>query len=266
MRNRSHKNFVILGACLLVLIFLNLIGWLSPFKNLIRNIFLKQFDSIYQLKVNTGEQYKFYSNKQALLDENAKCLLDLANLTKIQTTNKLLLEENNELKKQLNFKQEVKLPLVSARIIGQDADGADRVIIIDRGEESGIKIDQPVTVGEGILVGKIIKVEKNISFLRLINDNQNKIAATILNRDRSLGVVEGGYGISVRMGFIPRNEVIVIGDQVVTSGLERNIPRGLLIGTVAAIENEAYQPFQQAVLTPAVDLSKIFLVDVLLTN
>ena len=43
-----------------------------------------------------------------------------------------------------------------------------------------------------------------------------------------------------------------------------NMPYGLLIGTVAVVENEAYKPFQQAVLNPATDLSHLTLVTVLI--
>jgi rod shape-determining protein MreC len=92
------------------------------------------------------------------------------------------------------------------------------------------------------------------------------IAATILNKDASLGVVEGGYGLSVRMNFIPRNEDVFVGDKIITSGLEESIPRGLLIGEVAVLENEAYQPFQQAVLATAIDPSKLTVVSVLISN
>jgi rod shape-determining protein MreC len=88
----------------------------------------------------------------------------------------------------------------------------------------------------------------------------------VLNDDSSPGVVDGGYGISLRMQFIPRNENVHIGDQIVTSGLEDKIPKGLLLGTVAVVENEAYQPFQEAVLTPAVNLSKLTFVTVITSS
>jgi rod shape-determining protein MreC len=68
------------------------------------------------------------------------------------------------------------------------------------------------------------------------------------------------------MNFIPRNETVLVGDKIVTSGLEKTFPRGLLIGEVAVAENEAYQPFQQAVLTAAADLSKLSIVSVLTSN
>ena len=52
-------------------------------------------------------------------------------------------------------------------------------------------------------------------------------------------------------------------DSVVTSGLESGIPRGLLIGKVEAVEKEAYQPFQKAVLTSLINLEKISLVSII---
>jgi rod shape-determining protein MreC len=112
------------------------------------------------------------------------------------------------------------------------------------------------------MIGKIIQVERDISVARLVNDNQSSVGATMLNRDRSLGVVEGGFGISLQMNLIPRDEVVQIGDSIVTSGLEEFIPRGLVLGTVASIENEAYKPFQKAIVTPGVDLSKLTIVSI----
>ena len=138
------------------------------------------------------------------------------------------------------------------------------MLIIKKGTLDNISIGDPVVVANGILIGQISKVEKDISYIRLTNDNESRIATMILNESESAGVVEGGYGISLRMKYIPRNEVVMINDDVVTSGVEENVPRGLLVGQVVAIENEAYKPFQQAILSPATDLSKINIVTVLL--
>lgn len=180
--------------------------------------------------------------------------------------NKILEQENFELKNQLNFKKHSSSTIITAEIVAKNLDTADQIIILNRGSNDGIKNDQPVIYGDGILIGKIIKLENNLSFARVLSDNQSKIAATILNSDHSLGVIEGGFGLSIKMTFIPRNENIIIGDEIITSGLEIGIPRGLIIGKVAAVENESYQPFQQAIITPAVDYEKINFVGVLSTQ
>ena len=104
------------------------------------------------------------------------------------------------------------------------------------------------------------------ALIQLLNDNNTKIAATIFNAQNSIGVVEGGYGLSIKMKLIPRNEIVMVGDRVITSGLELDIPRGLLIGEVEVTENEPYQPFQTAIITPVADLTNISLISIITSN
>ncbi len=148
-------------------------------------------------------------------------------------------------------------------MIARDIQPLGSTLIIDRGTNDGVEVGNAVIISNGILIGKVAEAEAESSMVRLLNDNQSKIAATVLTHDKSIGVIEGGYGISVRMNFIPQQEDVRVGDLVVTSGLEKGMPRGLLIGNVAAVEKEPYQPFQTAVLHPEARLSNISLVSVL---
>ena len=67
----------------------------------------------------------------------------------------------------------------------------------------------------------------------------------LLNQDRSIGIIEGGFGLTIRMTFIPQQEIVEIGNIIVTSGLEKNVPRGLVIGEVASVEKEPFEPFSK---------------------
>lgn len=237
-----------------LIIFVHYLGALNFLENKLRNTL------IFVLKPITTKIQKI-SNPD--LCQN---IATLSNSDQITIKNKILEQENFDLKNQLNFKKHSTSTLATAEIVAKNLDTADQVIVLNRGTNDNIKIDQPVIYGDGILVGKIIKVEENISFARVLSDNQSKIAGTILNTDHSLGIVEGGFGLSIKMSFIPRNENIITGDEIITSGLEFGMPRGLIIGKVAVIENESYQPFQQAVITPAVDYEKINFVGILSTQ
>lgn len=179
---------------------------------------------------------------------------------------KSLLIENTELRNQLNFKPKPNWRRVGADVIGRESTALQQIILINRGSDDGITIGQPAVSGNGILIGKIIKTNPDSAAVLLLTDNQSKIAATTLNQSQSLGVIEGGNGLSLRMKFIPRNETLAVGESIITSGIEKNMPRGLLIGTVAVIENESYQPFQQAILSPALENSKIFALTIILTE
>ncbi|OGH91798.1 MAG: rod shape-determining protein MreC [Candidatus Magasanikbacteria bacterium RIFOXYD2_FULL_39_9] len=260
------KNYFFLGFVLALIIIFHYLGWLNFLERGARSIIVPISSKITHWRLSSQDSYDYFSNKEEVVSNYTKCLEKNQNFEVADAKLKNLEQENIELKKQLNFLRSHNFKNVTAEVVGRNTDSVEKMIIISAGETSGIKLNQPVVVGDGILVGTIAKVEKNISMVRLINDNQSKIAATLLNKDGSLGVVEGGYGLSIKMNFIPRNETVLIGDQIITSGMEQTIPRGLLIGEVAIAENEAYQPFQQAVLTASTDLSKLFIVSVLVSN
>ncbi len=251
MRYYSFKKIYLKIVILFfLLIAFHYFGWLNPIENRLRNFFL--------WAIHPVNKQSFQNNDASETLTAALALTDLLN-----AKNKILEKENFDLRLELNFKAKNKFNLLGAEVVAKNIQAIEQVVILNRGLKDGVKLDQPVIYGDGVLIGKIIKVEDNISFARLLNDNQSKIAATVTNSGHSLGVVEGGYGLSIKMNFIPRNENVAIGDQIITSGIELSIPAGLVIGKVAAIENESYQPFQQAVITPVVEYQKVNIVSII---
>lgn len=262
----GKKTYLSLGAILVLLIFFNFIGLLNPIKNFVRNIFIPIYTKSNELSIQLDDNFEFFKNKNDFFQSYQQCQDQLINQKVDQTEMEIIKEENYELRQILNFSEKTQLTPKIARVIGKNTDNTNQSIIIDRGYEEGIQIGQPVIIGSGILLGKIIKVEQDMAIVRLINDSQSKIAATVINNEKSLGIIEGGYGLSIKMNFIPRNETVLIGEKIITSGLEEYIPRGLLIGEVTAIENETYRPFQSAIINSSADLDKIFLVSVLINH
>lgn len=245
------KTYLKIVILFFLLVGFHYFGWLDPLENKIRNFFL--------WTVRPINDQSFQNNQTTEILTNALAQVDI-----LTAKNKILEKDNADLRLELNFKAKSKLNLLGAEVIAKNIETTEQVVILNRGTNDGVKVEQPIIYGNGILIGKIIKVEESVSFARLLNDNQSKIAATVTNSDHSLGVVEGGFGLSIKMNFIPRNENVAIGDQIITSGIELSIPNGLVIGKVAAIENESYQPFQQAVITPAVEYQKINLVSIVI--
>lgn len=246
--NHNFKKYYWLVITLLLLIFLNFLGWLAPAENFIRFLFKPVLQA--GILVSTpAENHDLIKLQQTNLN--------------LQAQLKIAQQENETFKKMLNFQNQSASHLITAAVIGKNFDLMDQTLMIDAGAAAGVAAGDIALAGEGVLVGKIIHAEEQSAVLRLLNDYRSKVAATVLNNDKSLGVVQGGYGLSVKMLFIPRNEIIKVGDIIVTSGLEKNTPKGLMIGTVEAVENEANQPFQQAVITPAQNLDKIIFVNVL---
>jgi len=263
---QKNKKSIVLVVAIVLLIFFHYVGILRPVEDVLYNLLTPISSSIYSAKNNINSRYTNFKNRKQVNELYNKCIVDNKKIDTYNTKIQILEEENKKLQKIVNFTSNTTNNLVTTRAIGKNTDNLSKMIIIDVGEKNGIKIGQPVVSDGNILIGTIAKIQNNISFVRLINDNQSKIAATMLNKDKSLGIVEGGYGLSLRMTLIPREEIIILGNKVITSGLQKNIPSGILIGEVAVAENEAYQPFQQAVLNPATNLSKLDIVSVIIQN
>ncbi|OGH83778.1 MAG: rod shape-determining protein MreC [Candidatus Magasanikbacteria bacterium RIFOXYA2_FULL_44_8] len=264
----SHriKTYLYLGFLVLIIIILHYTTILHPLENIIRRAILPATTIFHTSSIQINNRYGLFSDRKSFVAQCEKFRGDSEQKSALEAKMQTIYEENIALKQQLNFKEKSKLQITTAEVVGRDLDNINKTLLINQGSASGIQIGQGVITDSGVLIGKIIKIEQGVSVVGLVSDNQTRISALVLNKDRSLGAVEGGRGLSLTMKFIPRNEVVAVGDQVVTSGFESNIPRGILIGTIAVVENEAYKPFQQAVLIPAADLSKIILVGVLAGN
>ncbi len=264
MKRPRLRTFISIFSLIVLFIILHYIGILQKPEYFLRrvlsplssrmyvgSIFIKESEAL----MHTDPRAELAATKEVLL----VCQTNTATL-------KLLQDENIELRNQLNFFSAHKFVHIGAEVIGKNIEPLGNTLIVNRGKKDGVQEGNAVIISQGVLIGKIAKVEEESSLVRLLNDNQSKVAATILNHEKSLGVIEGGYGISVRMAFIPQQEDIRVGDLIVTSGLEQGMPRGLLIGNVVVVEKEAYEPFQRAILSPAVSLSSISFVSIVTGN
>lgn len=266
MSGSKIKTLLAVTLIVLLTIISHYLGWLKPLESFFRYLINPGSKAMYALSIKINNEAQEFATPDELLAAYQKIksewLKNKINEVELET----LRQENENLRQQLNFLKPKNYNSIGVEVIGRNIDPTESTIIVNRGGKDGIKINYPVVVGEGILIGKVVRAEEQFSVIRLLDDNQSKVAATVVNYDKSLGLVEGGYGISVQMNFIPQNETINIGAVIVTSGLEEVVPRGLLIGTVEAVEKEAYQPFQKSVIKPFANLDKITLASVLISE
>ncbi len=261
-----NRYVVYLAAFLACLTGLHYLGWLRPIEALVSQSIAPASQLVYTWEQTINRYDLPFSNP----DEFVSAYYDLRQESNIHDSINaritVLEQENEELRSQLDFRTREHIKTIGADVIGKTVDTLASTILINRGEEDGLNVGDPVVVQNGILAGLIARVDKQTAVVRLIKDRQSKVAGAVVNNDKTIGLVEGGYGLSVRMNFIPQHEQLENDQTVITSGLEAQIPRGLIIGTIEAYEREAYQPFQQAVITPAVDLDRLTLVSIITTS
>ncbi|HOX97009.1 MAG TPA: rod shape-determining protein MreC [bacterium] len=221
---------------------------------------------LYNRSQGIRDLYDNWKNFRELEKENKLLMekniqLELANSQLLSAK-----QENDELRTQLNYVTENAYSVLGAEVIGKSTSPYEQVLIINKGTIHGVKPGYPAVVGEGYLIGKIIVAHKTYSLLQLLIDNNSAVAATVQNIDKTSGVVNGEYGLSLRMNFIPQNENVVVGDKVISSGLEKYIPRGLLIGVVEELKSEQGELFKTADIKTMVDFNKITSLLILKSN
>jgi rod shape-determining protein MreC len=155
----------------------------------------------------------------------------------------------------LEFKQKTLPDTVAAQVIGRDAISWYRGVILNKGEQDGVRAEMGVVTPAGV-VGRVVKTTASSSVVLLVTDPNNAIAA-LVQRTRDEGIVEGTRNGRARLKYIPLLSTIQPGDRVVTSGLTGAFPRGVAMGVVTHIEKEEGALFQSAELEPEVDLTKL---------
>jgi rod shape-determining protein MreC len=209
------------------------------------------------------------SRKQQDLDNQVAALQK--QVDELTATNAKLQEtavENQKLRAYFQFFSEHKFSQKLARAVFQenylDASRSSQNILIDRGANDGLIPGLAVINDSGVLVGKVLEVKESTARVCLLNSSSCKFAAAIQNQGRTIGVAEGDLGLAVKMNFIPLNEKISIDDIVVTSGLEKNVPAGLVAGSVNQIDINPNDIWQNITLKPLANLDNLDIISVLL--
>ena len=184
-------------------------------------------------------------------------------------------EENKTLRQALNLDLQKEFRLVLSKIIGKDT-GQD-FILINKGSGDGISKNMPVITEEKILVGKISEVYSNFSKVMLIYHQGNTGLGTLteksgqfsfdvkiipgsdfeMRREEIPGVAKGNGFLKLIIELIPQDEDVREGDLVVTDIFGGLFPKGLLVGKIKNIRKSDTQPFQEAEVSPFLNLDKI---------
>jgi rod shape-determining protein MreC len=163
--------------------------------------------------------------------------------------------ETQRLERLLAMRQVSQAEFLTARVVGKDATNWFKTILLDRGSLEGIRRNQPVLGPDG-LVGRVIEVTPTSTRVQLLTDPVSAVGG-LIQRTRVTGIVSGNLGAGARVRYLPLMADVVVGDEVVTSGMGGVFPKGILIGRIAAVERKSGALFQEATLQSAVDLSRL---------
>jgi rod shape-determining protein MreC len=145
-------------------------------------------------------------------------------------------QESVRLRELLALQQAVPLDTLAAQVVGRDGMPWFRTLTLDKGERDGVRLDAAVISATGV-VGRVFAVGPQAARVQVLLDRDSG-AAALVERSRVSGVVSGQVSGAetgsedLALKYIPERADIVVGDVVVTSGLDRIFPKGLVIGRV----------------------------------
>ena len=150
---------------------------------------------------------------------------------------------------------------VAAPVIARDPSGMLQTVMIGAGTDDGVKVGHVIVSDQGV-VGRVSEVGSSYSKVLLLTDPGSTVSA-IVQGSRATGIVRGQYGDTLVMEWILQTEQVAVDDVVITAGLAvgndlRSLyPKGLVIGTIVALDRAENAAYKRAIVLPAVDLRRL---------
>ena len=222
---------------------------LSPFQSAITSI----SNATKKIGVISWEMVTVYEQNKMLRSEVEQLRQRDVNVNQ-------LMAENTRLTNILNYKNAVKqFDTAVAKIISYDSSNLTNSITINLGAKDGMQKNMPIITPQG-LVGTIVAVYEHSAKVQLILDPRSAVGAIIQRPEsRVIGIMQGSVGVQTlaKMVNIPRDADVVVGDNVLTSGYGGLYPKGIVIGEVVEVTNEAGGLLKYATVKTAVDFYRI---------
>ncbi|MFN2612118.1 MAG: rod shape-determining protein MreC [Solirubrobacterales bacterium] len=206
--------------------------------------------------------------------ENSALKKDLADAREQLAAAQTQVQQGAEVKKLLDLSSSGLIPAgrepVTARVIARSPTVWYSTVQIDHGSSSGIRVDDPVVTGDG-LVGRVSELTAGTAQVTLITDHTSSVAARVEPVGAS-GVIEPEVGNpkDLVLDFVEHGKTINETQPVVTAGfssggLDSLFPAGIPIGEVSESSLAEQESYQRVHVRPYADLRDMEFVQVLIT-
>jgi rod shape-determining protein MreC len=215
-----------------------------------------------------GDTLNAKSERDKLQAERDQLRRDLATVT----TQKRDLEQQSGLKATNEQGGLGDYTPVEARVIARSPSSWFQTFQINKGSSDGLKVDQPVVNGAG-LVGKVKSVSDGNASVMLLTDPEFGVSGQALGSGEpgSVAPAVGAPG-DLRFELVPNAKDVHRGEMIVTAGtsastrasaLRSLYPRGIPIGTVTRVETGEGELDRVIHVRPVADLRSLTIVEVL---
>jgi rod shape-determining protein MreC len=192
-----------------------------------------------KLVTTAGEFFASIKNNRQLKQELASARKRIEEYEKTQRDFEEIAKENERLRRLIGIQSEMSYDTVIAEVVAKSPQNYYKILIVNRGRNSGIKKYMPVVAYQNdrkCIIGKIIDVQKYSSRVQPLI-SQSSYTGAMLKESRYSGILQGQSPVSdyCLLQYIDRRAEIQFGDAVVTSGMGGVFPKGIEIGEVVSV-------------------------------
>jgi rod shape-determining protein MreC len=148
-------------------------------------------------------------------------------------------------------------PLVPARVVNNSLRSVDNYLTLNVGAADGVQPGQGVLASTGV-VGRVKAVSAHYATVTSVLNSKTAVAAR-LKRDGTFGSLRwpgDDYRFAL-LDYIPRQNKLVRGDTVLTSGYNSVFPEGVFVGTLESFVKEPDKNFWTVQVRLGVDFSRL---------
>lgn len=188
----------------------------------------------------------------------ANLTADQDRLSELKAENERLVARNAELEEAsqtaarleqlLGLQSLYNLQSTGARIVSGSTDSWSSTVTIDKGSAVGLAVGMPVTDSNGA-IGQIIKCGPTSATVRLITDENSSVSAMVQS-SRAQGILRGSADGTLTLTLVRTDQMVEVGDTVITSGLGGVYPKGLPLGKVSSVERTSGSLYYEIEVEP----------------
>jgi rod shape-determining protein MreC len=165
--------------------------------------------------------------------------------------------ENRRLREQLELPEWHGLPLRPVEVLALGGDPMPTSATLSAGAREGIRVGDALVTADG-LAGRVTEVWSRLSRAALLTDPNLAIACEVESTGVN-GILRFTLAPTPRltMSAVPLADTVLVGERVVTSDLSLRFPRGIPVGRVVRLRQDANGLMQEVEIAPSAQVSRL---------
>ena len=259
-----NNGALLLVVALLLSVLIGVGSWLmgtDPVSNVVNTVATPVRSGISAVIGWAEGVYDYMFHYQDLEDEVSELRRRVARMEDEVRQGQEASRENEQLRALLQLREKRRdFVFETARVSVRGTQGWDSTLTISKGSAGGVEVRDCVITETGVLVGVVSEVGLNWATVDTIISPNIEMGGLVARANAS-GILDGELSLMqqgmLKLSYLPLDNGLMAGDEVVTSGRGEIYPSGLVVGTVERVETDPSGTSAYALIRPRVELGKL---------